>query len=376
MHGVGDSLARRVFAAAGFADVESVAAQSQPDPEFPTVAFPNPEEPGALDLVLALGERIGADLAIANDPDADRLALAARTRPHAADGGARSPQPSSPASAPTGVREQPLESLGLLAALSGNEVGVLLADHLLSLCPRDGRGFVVSTIVSTPLLDRVCRHHGARCVRTLTGFKWIIGKALELTRDSNLRFVLGFEEALGYCIGDIVRDKDGIAAAAHALAMAERHARTGNTLHDALEALYRRHGFCLSSQVSFTRPGTRGIVEIRNAMAQLRAKPPTALAGIPIVALLDLAAPPESQAAPPPDILFDASDLAKSDVIAIELEGAHRITIRPSGTEPKLKLYIDVWGKLENATELRVARAEASELAKRIAAATAGALGF
>ncbi|HET6335494.1 MAG TPA: phospho-sugar mutase [Polyangiales bacterium] len=346
LHGVGEPLARRVFAAIGATDVHSVPEQAAPDPDFPTVAFPNPEEPGALDLVLALGERIGADLAIANDPDADRLALAAR-----------------------------LKGAGL-AALSGNEVGVLLADHLLALAPRDGGNFVVSTIVSTPLLDRVVRDHGAQCIRTLTGFKWIVGKALQVTRERGSRFVLGFEEALGYCIGDITRDKDGIAAAAHALHMAELHARAGRTLHDALELLYRRHGLCHSTQISFTRPGTTGLAEIRNAMAKLRANPPRDLAGLSVVGSVDLAKSPEARPALPPGILFDASELPPSDVVAFQLEGEHRITVRPSGTEPKLKLYLDVWVKLENSPELGTARRQAQELSARLAAATATQLGF
>jgi phosphomannomutase len=365
LHGVGEPLARRVFAAIGAADVHSVREQASPDPDFPTVAFPNPEEPGALDLVLALGERVGADLAIANDPDADRLALAARVR-----------APQHPASAPALDRAGIAASVGPLAALSGNEVGVLLADHLLSLAPRDGKNIVVSTIVSTPLLERVVREHGAHCVRTLTGFKWIIGKALALSRERGLRTVLGFEEALGYCIGDLVHDKDGIAAAAHALHMAELHARAGRTLHDALELLYRRHGLCQSSQVSFTRPGSSGLSEIRNAMAKLRANPPRDLAGLAVTASLDLATPPEARPAVPPGVLFDASELPTSDVVALQLEGEHRITVRPSGTEPKLKLYLDVWIKLENTPELIAGREQARELASRLAAATATQLGF
>jgi phosphomannomutase len=385
MHGVGEALARRVFLAIGAADVVSVAEQASPDPEFPTVAFPNPEEPGALDLVLALGERVGADLAIANDPDADRLALAARSSTavvgRTPTGSFASPPPSpSPSPSPSLATPPSAAALGssnqrgALVALSGNEVGVLLADHLLSIAPRDGRSAVVSTIVSTPLLERVVHSHGARCFRTLTGFKWIVSKALQLSRDHGLRFVLGFEEALGYCIGDLVRDKDGIAAAAHALHMAELHARSGRTLHDALELLYLRHGLCQSSQVSFTRAGTAGLAEIRAAMDRLRAAPPSSLAGLPVIATLDLAREPSARPSSP--ALFDASELPVSDVVALLLEGDHRITIRPSGTEPKLKLYLDVWIKLENRTGVPRARAEARALTAKLSAATAEHLGF
>ena len=189
MHGVGERFARASLARAGVTELESVAEQAQPDPQFPTVRFPNPEEPGALDRVLALAAHTRADLVLANDPDADRLAAAVTT--------------------PAGLR-----------ALTGNELGVLLCDYLLERAPRDGKNVIVTTIVSTPLAARIAQAHGARCAITLTGFKWIIQRAGQLTQ-SGLRCVLGFEEALGYCIGDLVRDKDGIAGAAHVARMAE-----------------------------------------------------------------------------------------------------------------------------------------------------------
>jgi phosphomannomutase len=175
--------------------------------------------------------------------------------------------------------------------------------------------------------------------------------------------------------------------------MAELHAREGRTLHGALELLYRRHGLCQSSQVSFIRAGNSGLAEIQTAMTRLRATPPQSLAGLGVVASLDLARAPEARArlaprgapsaaslAPstvlPPGVLFDASELPASDVIALELEGGHRLTVRPSGTEPKLKLYIDVWAKLEDGTELALARDQAKALAAQLAAATASQLGL
>lgn len=345
MHGVGEPLARRVFERIGAARVDSVAEQAEPDPAFPTVAFPNPEEPGALDRVLALAERVGADLAIANDPDADRLALCARRD-------------------------------GALAALSGNEIGVLLADYLLERSPRDGKNLIVSTIVSTPLLERIASDHDARCERTLTGFKWIIGRALVRQASHGWRCVLGFEEALGYCIGDDVRDKDGIAAAAHALHMAELHAREGRTLHGALERIYRRHGLCESTQVSITRGGTAGIAEIRAAMERLRSALPISLAGLAVRGVVDLARGTVGAPPLPAGVLFDVSELPASDVIALELQGAHRITVRPSGTEPKLKLYVDVWVKLENGQDLAAARSLARAQAMQLVAALRGRLGL
>jgi phosphomannomutase len=331
LHGVGEQLALRVFERIGALDVHSVAEQATPDPDFPTVRFPNPEEPGALDALLALGERVRADVAIANDPDADRLALAARY------------------------------AGGALAALSGNELGVLLADHLLAHAPQDGKNLLVTTIVSTPLLERVAEAHGARCVRTLTGFKWIVPRALELARSQGLRFVLGFEEAIGYCVGDRVRDKDGIGAAAHALHMAELHAVAGRTLHAALEALYRRYGFCQSSQVSLTQPGPRGLAELAAALGRVRAQPPQSLAGVRVARVVDLLHGTASAAAGG----GGHEGLPASDVLVLEVEGGHRITLRPSGTEPKLKIYIDVWGELAGVT-LTEARAQAGSLAAQL----------
>jgi phosphomannomutase len=342
MHGVGEQLARRVFERIGALDVHSVTAQATPDPDFPTVRFPNPEEPGALDALLALGEHVRADLAIAHDPDADRLALAAR------------------------------DARGALAAFSGNELGVLLADHLLAHSPHDGKNLLVTTIVSTPLLERVAQAHGARCVRTLTGFKWIVPRALELERSQGLRFVLGFEEAIGYCVGDRVRDKDGIGAAAHALHMAELHARAGRTLHAALEALYRRYGFCQSSQVAFTQAGPSGVAQLAAALARVRAQPPQSLAGIRVARVVDLLQGTASAAAGGGG---GQDALPPSDVLILELEGDHRITLRPSGTEPKLKIYLDLWGRLDAARSLVEARARASALAAQLVAALVESLG-
>jgi phosphomannomutase len=331
LHGVGARLASRVLLAAGVRALHGVAEQAEPDPDFPTVAFPNPEEPHAMDRVLALAEHVRADLVIANDPDADRLALAA----------------------PDGAQQ--------LRPLTGNEIGMLLCDHLLARAPRDGRNLIVTTIVSTPLVERIAAQHGARCVRTLTGFKWIVARAGELEREAGYRFVLGFEEALGYCIGGLVRDKDGIAAAAHAAQLAEEQRRQGLTLHDALDALYARHGLCVSEQVSFTLKGTEGLAQIQRCMARLRAAPPTELAGLRVCSLLDLV-----RGALIRDGRESTAELPQSDVIALELEGGHRVTVRPSGTEPKLKVYLDVFLPFEPPRRHELQREQARPLVQRL----------
>jgi phosphomannomutase len=319
MHGVGSKLARAALKLAGVGTLHEVAIQAEPDPDFPTVAFPNPEEPGAIDRLLALSNEVHADLAIANDPDADRLALAAP----AADGGGR--------------------------ALTGNEIGLLLTDHLLANAPRDGKNLIVSTIVSSPMVERIARAHGARFETTLTGFKWIMERTLELEA-TGLRLVLGFEEALGYCVGDLVRDKDGIAAAAHAARMASAHAAQGRTLHDALERLYRAHGLFASRPLSIDLPGRDGLAQIAACMARLRGDLPRSIADRAVTRAIDLQG---------------ETDLPKGDVVIFQLEDASRIAIRPSGTEPKLKIYLDAMTVVADAEPLTAA---AERVEQRLAA--------
>jgi phosphomannomutase len=333
LHGVGAALARKALALAGVEQLHVVAGQAEPDAAFPSVAFPNPEEPGAMDALLELANARHCDLAIANDPDADRVAVGAR----AADGGMR--------------------------VLSGNALGVLLADHLLSHAPQDGKNLLVSTIVTTPMVGRIARAHGARWETTLTGFKWILPRALELEAQQGLRLVLGFEEALGYCVGTRVRDKDGIATAAHVVRMAAEHAAHGRSLHDALDALYRRHGLFESRQLSINLPGADGRARIEACMAKLRAEPPASIAGRPVSAVLDLLADDPTAALP------------KSDVIRIELDGAQRITVRPSGTEPKLKIYLDCVAEVAENETLSAARARAEQCAEQLSLGIRALLG-
>jgi phosphomannomutase len=305
LHGVGERFARAALNRAGFS-IESVAEQAAPDPAFPTVAFPNPEEPGAMDRVAALAEALHADLALANDPDADRLAVAARDRD------------------------------GALRRLTGNEVGILLADHALREHTSQAQALVVSSIVSSPMIAAVARSHGAVWEPTLTGFKWICNRALQLERERGLEFVFGFEEALGYCVSTRVHDKDGISSAVMVARMAEALRRAGRTLHDQLELLSRTHGLYLSGQVALRVDGPDGLERIAAWMAELRARPPRELAGHALEARLDLR---DGTVWGVPSC---RPDLPESDVLLWELRGGHRIMLRPSGTEPKLKAYVDV----------------------------------
>ena len=295
LHGVAGPVALRAFEQAGFAAPDVVTAQAAPDPDFPTVAFPNPEEPGALDLALAQARRSGADLVIANDPDGDRLAVAV-------------PDPD----APGGWRN-----------LTGDQVGALLGAYLLAHDqepprPAAARPLVVSTIVSSSLLSRITAAAGAQYAQTLTGFKWIV-RAGEHHPDT--RFVFGYEEALGYAVGDVVRDKDGIGAALALLGLAARARSGGESLLDAYDALEAKHGVHLTAQLTVA---TTAPLEV---MSRLRAVTPDELAGEPVRSVTDLTG--------------GTRELPSADVLCYHLAGA-RVVVRPSGTEPKIKAYLEV----------------------------------
>ncbi|HUD37678.1 MAG TPA: phospho-sugar mutase [Streptosporangiaceae bacterium] len=302
LHGVAGDLAMRAFDQAGFPPPDLVEAQAQPDPDFRTVAFPNPEEPGTLDLALAQARRSGADLVLANDPDGDRLAVAVPD--DAAPGGWR--------------------------MLTGDQVGALLGAYLLGLeGSATGRGgahaaspleqpLVVTTIVSSSMLSSIAAAAGASYAETLTGFKWI-ARAGDLRPE--VRFIFGYEEALGYSIGTTVRDKDGIGAALAVLSLAARARSGGESLLEAYDALEVAHGVHLTGQLTVA---TTAPVHV---MSRLRVTAPTGLAGEPITSISDLTG--------------GTGNLPSADVLRYRLRGA-RVVIRPSGTEPKIKAYLEV----------------------------------
>ena len=323
LHGVGAATFLRALSRAGFDPPATVADQAEPDPEFPTTAFPNPEETGVLDRLLALAADTGADVALAHDPDADRLAVAV----------------------PEGARWR---------LLTGDETGCLLAEHLLRRAgPPGGAGtggrrrLVINTVVSSRLLPRIAAHHGADWAETLTGFKWIMRARSE--RAGSHHLVLGYEEALGYAVGEVVRDKDGIGAG---LAMAELVADLKSeerTLGDLLDDLHLLHGVHATGQRSIRFESASGDEQPMNqAMAALREAPPIELAGAAVTAMRDLAT--GSQHLPP------------ADVVVLELFGIEsRVIVRPSGTEPKMKVYAEavVVPDSGNSAALRSARVEA-----------------
>ena len=232
LHGVAARLALRAIERAGFPAPDVVAAQAEPDPDFPTVVFPNPEEPGALDLALAQARTDGADLVLANDPDGDRLAVAA-------------PDPGPP---------------GAWRVFTGDQVGALIGSYLLERTaaePGAGQRLVVTTVVSSTLLSKIAAAAGARYAETLTGFKWIV-RAGQGAPGS--RFLFGYEEALGYAVGDVVRDKDGISAALALLSLAATARAAGRSLLDRWDALEAEHGVHLTAQVTLHAPSPAGII--------------------------------------------------------------------------------------------------------------------
>ena len=305
LHGVGGTLALKVLADAGFHDVRPVAHQMQPDPDFPTIALPNPEEPGALLDLMALANSCHADVAIAHDPDADRLALCASD----GDRGHR--------------------------MLSGNEMGVLLADYAFERAPRLAKPLMCYSLVSSPMAARIAKSYGARAEVTLTGTKWICSRALDLERHG-YHLVCGFEEALGFVLGQLVRDKDGLSAAVLAAQLACACKTAGQTLWDRLYSLYEMHGYHHSMQHSEYLVGPDALARARAVMNRLRTHPPAGIGNREVVARSDLSVGRRWDAAGE-----HALELPTSDVLVFELADELRVCIRPSGTEPKLKCYFD-----------------------------------
>ncbi len=317
MHGVGNLFAMRALARAGFTDVFSVPEQAEPNGDFPTVAFPNPEEKGAMDLSLSHARARNAELIIANDPDADRLAVAI---PHE-------------------------KSATKYLQLTGNQVGVLLGYHLITRGPKKDKPLALASIVSSPELGNIARALGVRWEETLTGFKWIANRAMDIERTDAASFIFGYEEALGYTVGDVVRDKDGVSGA---LIMAELVAHLlgeGRTVHDELEAIARKFGLFVSGQVNVVRKGTEGPKEIAAMMDRIRAATATTLGPFKVTTKTDFAP--------------GARGLPKTNMVAFDLEGGSRVIARPSGTEPKAKFYFDVCDRIAEGEPLDAADARA-----------------
>jgi phosphomannomutase len=285
MHGVGAQFIEKIFELSGMDSPTQVASQQKPDGSFPTVPFPNPEEPGAMDQSMATAREVNADLVLVNDPDADRLAVAYRN------------------------------SAGEFVQLTGDELGLLLAEELAGRAKREGiSGFLACSIVSSSAIEKVAQHYGLSFTQTLTGFKWV-------SRVPNLIF--GYEEALGYCVdAKRVKDKDGLSAALVVADIASTLAAQGYTLGHQLEKLFQRYGYFATDQISIR---VKDLSIISNLMTKLRSSPMQQLAGVDVSFT---------------DFSNGWGDFPATDAIQLDLADGRRVIVRPSGTEPKLKCYL------------------------------------
>ncbi len=305
MHGVGASFIQEIFKLSGLAEPTQVLSQQQPDGKFPTVSFPNPEEPGAMDASLATAEDQQADLVLVNDPDADRLAVAFKK----ADGGYQQ--------------------------LTGDQLGLILGEEMASRASREGRtGSLACSIVSSSALSKVAEHYGFGFEQTLTGFKWV-------SRVPNLIF--GYEEALGYCVDwGQVRDKDGLSAALIVADIASALANQGYTLGDQLDKLMQRYGYFATGQISIR---VTDLTVIANLMNKLRTNPPAQIAGVDAVF---------------EDMNKGSGSLPATDALRFKLQDGRTVIVRPSGTEAKLKCYLQAVSDNEAQSQKLLAELEAA----------------
>ncbi len=323
LHGVAGPQAIAVLRRAGFDRVACVEEQFAPDPDFPTVTFPNPEEPGALDLAIALAQEGDDDLVIANDPDGDRVAAAVPDR-------------------------------GAWRVLTGDELGCLLADYLLTELPGGPERMVATTVVSSQQLARIAAHHGVAFTVTLTGLKWLAQAAAQAEAEGR-RMVLAYEEALGIMIGDAVRDKDGLSAALLIADCAATWRARGQSLPDRLDALARRHGVHLTGQRSIRYDPQEGLAD--RVLRQLREDTPDQVAGVAVSAVADYEAGTRALSGGETEPLA----VPATPLVALELTDGSRLQVRPSGTEPKLKCYFEVVEPVDGNGDVTAARERARE---------------
>jgi len=311
IHGTGIKLVPRVLETFGFKNVTVVPEQAEPDGNFPTVVYPNPEEAEAMSLALKKAAEIDADLVMATDPDADRVGIAAKNKN------------------------------GEFQLLNGNQTGTLLIYYLLKKWQEnkklDGKQFVVKTIVTTDLIKRIADHFKVTSYDTLTGFKYIAELIKELEGKS--KFIAGGEESYGYLVGDSVRDKDAVASCAMIAEMAAWAKSEGLSVFDLMENIYRQFGFFLESLKSITKKGKAGAEEIQEMMVKFRSSPPTTLGGSRVVKLIDYLSSTEKDLTTGKE---QPIDYPGSNVLQFFTEDQSKISIRPSGTEPKIKFYFSV----------------------------------
>ncbi|GJM30522.1 MAG: phosphoglucomutase [Cyclobacteriaceae bacterium] len=315
IHGTGITMVPEILKRIGFSNVTIVEEQAEPDGNFPTVVYPNPEEQEAMSLALAKAGEIDADLIMATDPDTDRVGI--------------------------GVKNHH----GEFQLLNGNQAGVLLIHYLLDQWKANNKisdsNYIVKTIVTTNLIDDIAAAYQVDCFNTLTGFKWIaeiIGKL-----EGNREFIVGGEESYGYMVGEEVRDKDAVASCAILAELAAYCKQDGQSMFDRLISIYQQYGYYKESLISITKPGKSGAEEIQEIMKNLRQNPPKSFAESPIVKIMDYQS---SEALDVASNNLERIELPKSNVLQFLTSDGSKISARPSGTEPKIKFYISVKGRL------------------------------
>lgn len=335
IHGTGITLVPKALAQFGFTNVTIVEEQSKPDGNFPTVVYPNPEEKEALTLALKKAEEIDADLVLATDPDADRVGIAVKNTD------------------------------GQFVLLNGNQTGSLLINYVLTAWQEKGKltgnEYVVSTIVTTPLIKAICDEKGVAYFNTLTGFKWIGKIITELLGKKT--FIAGGEESYGYLVGDLVRDKDAVISCAFIAEMTAFYKDKGSSLYEAMIEMYVKYDMYKEDLVSITKKGKTGAEEIKAMMEKFRNNPPATLGGSPVVTLKDYELNKET------DIKAGSSKelgFPKSDVLQFITEDGSIISARPSGTEPKIKFYCSVNEPLANKADFKATEAKLSDKIKII----------
>lgn len=324
LHGAGKMLGERALKQAGFQSVYLVEEQAVADSEFSTVKSPNPEDPKAFDLAITLGKKVGADVLVATDPDADRLGAAV------------------------------LMPNGEYQVITGNQIAALMVDYLLAAHQSAGtlpiNGAVAKSIVSSELPTAIAKHYGVDMIDVLTGFKFIADKIKQYEQDNSKTFLFGFEESYGYLIKPFVRDKDAIQALVLIAEVAAYYKKQGKTMYDGLQELYAKFGYFVEETISVTLSGIEGIAKIKSLMAQFRQEALTQFGGISVVQTQDFKQGLVLEA----NGQSSALDFPSSDVLKYILEDGSWVAIRPSGTEPKIKFYMGVQAASKAEVEQKV----------------------
>lgn len=310
LHGSGNVPVRRVLKEIGLTNVAVVSEQEMPDPNFSTIKVPNPEDPGAYDLAFRKAEEVNANVIFATDPDCDRLGVAVK------------------------------DGQGEWHLLSGNQIGCVMLHYILSSKKKAGNlpadGAAVKSIVSTSLANRICEHFGVALFETLTGFKFIGEKIQQFMDKGDHTFLFGFEESYGFLSSTFVRDKDGVNASLLISEVACACMAEGITLYDRVQQIFREYGYYIENVVSTTLPGKDGLTRMKKIMSDLRQNPPTEIAGLKVTAIRDYLKGVRTE-----NGREEPTGLPQSDVLYFELEKGCWVCVRPSGTEPKIKLYVN-----------------------------------